>query len=595
MPAHQQPPLFDQTAQPRSGQLSFADVGTPLYDVTFVIVDLETTGAHAQREEITEIGAVKTRGGEVIGEFSTLVRPEHAVISSFVERLTGITNGMVAGAPSIHAVLPSFLEFSRGCVLVAHNAAFDIGFLKAACARLDYTWPNPHVLDTVKLARHVVPRPEVRNHKLSTLAEHFATTTSPAHRALDDARATNEILHHLFERFGPFGITTLEELGTVRTAGWQKRQQKSHLARDVPAQPGVYMFLDGSRRTLYIGTSGNMAARVRQYFNAGETRGRMTEMVTATQEVSTLTCDTVLEAHVREVRLIAELQPPYNRRSKYPDRRAWLRLTDEPYPRLSVTRTPPAADRPERFPRLGPFRSQGTAQRIKDTLERIVTVKRCTQSAAAAHRTPCAAAEMGKCAGPCAGQDREEYMAQLGDLISFLGGSSAGLLAQIRQAMLTASSEQRYERAAEIRDLAADLLRTTVAGEQRRSLYRIPELVAAQPRDEHSSAAGFDVALIRYGKLAGSAHAVHLSRLAEIVSALQLTAEHVDEPVEGGASTYEEETDIVLRWLLQPHARLLSVSGAWALPVRGHTYGLHSSGFAAGIAPEADAGTRRMR
>lgn len=581
MPASHQPPLFDQTSQPRSGQLSFADVGTPLYDVTFVTVDLETTGAHAQREEITEIGAVKTRGGEVVGEFSTLVRPEQAVISAFVERLTGITNGMVAGAPTIHAVLPSFLEFSRGAVLVAHNAGFDIGFLKAACARLDYQWPNPHVLDTVRLARHVAPRPEVRNHKLATLAQHFATQTPPTHRALDDARATNEILHHLFERFGSYGITTLEELGTVRTSGWQKRQRKSHLARAVPALPGVYMFLDGSRRTLYIGTSRNMAARVRQYFNAGETRGRMTEMVTATQEVSTLVCETVVEAHVREVRLIAELQPPYNRRSKNADKRAWLRLTDEPYPRLSVTRTPPASDRPERYPRLGPFRSQATAQRIKDTLERVVTVKRCTQSAAAARRTPCAAAEMGRCTGPCIGQSQEEYRAELSDLAAFLSGDSTGLLNQIRRAMIDASSAQRYERAAEIRDLAADLLRTTVSDEQRRGLYAVPELIAAQPREQKNPAAGLDVALIRYGKMAGSAHVTHPTRLREVVSALRLTGEHVDAPIPGTGSTYEEETDILLRWLQQPGSQLLSVTGNWCAPRSGHAFGLHTSGFAA--------------
>lgn len=580
MPASHQPPLFDQASQPRSGQLSFADVGTPLHDVTFVTVDLETTGAHAQREEITEIGAVKTLGGEVVGEFSTLVRPEQAVISAFVERLTGITNGMVAGAPTIHAVLPSFLEFSRGAVLVAHNAGFDIGFLKAACARLDYQWPNPHVLDTVRLARHVVPRPEVRNHKLATLAQHFATQTPPTHRALDDARATNEILHHLFERFGSYGITTLEELGTVRTSGWQKRQRKSHLARDVPALPGVYMFLDGSRRTLYIGTSRNMAARVRQYFNAGETRGRMTEMITATQEVSTLVCETVLEANVREVRLIAELQPPYNRRSKNAHKRAWLRLTDEPYPRLSVTRTPPAADRPERHPRLGPFRSQATAQRIKDTLERVVSVKRCTRSAAAARRTPCAAAEMGRCAGPCIGQSQEEYLTQLTDLVSFLSGDSSGLLEQIREAMIAASATQRYERAAEIRDLAADLLRTTVSDEQRRGLYAVPEIIAAQPREYGNPAAGDDVALIRYGKLAGSAHVAHPSRIPEVVSALQLTGEHVDEPVPGTGSTYEEETDIVLRWLQRSGTQLLSVTGTWCAPRCGHAFGLHTSGFA---------------
>src|SRR5699024_10485750 len=182
-------------------QLSFDSLGTPLSEVTFVIVDLETTGTRAGQSEITGIGALKTRGGEVIGEFQSLVKPERSVISPFVARLTGITHAMVDDAPSITSVLPSFLEFSIGAVLVAHNAPFDIGFLRSACERLDYHWPGPTVLDTVTLARRVVGRDEVRNHKLSTLAAHFGTDVAPDHRALSDARATGELLHHLFERF----------------------------------------------------------------------------------------------------------------------------------------------------------------------------------------------------------------------------------------------------------------------------------------------------------------------------------------------------------------------------------------------------------
>ncbi|MDN5635583.1 MAG: 3'-5' exoribonuclease, partial [Brevibacterium sp.] len=166
-----------------SSQLSFDSLGTPLHEVTFVIVDLETTGTHAGKSEITEIGAIKTRGGEVLGEFQSLVKPEESVISPFVARLTGITHAMVDDAPSIRSVLPSFLEFSVGAVLVAHNAPFDIGFLRSACEKLDYHWPQPTVLDTVTLSRRVVSRDEVRNHKLATLAAHFGTEVSPDHRA----------------------------------------------------------------------------------------------------------------------------------------------------------------------------------------------------------------------------------------------------------------------------------------------------------------------------------------------------------------------------------------------------------------------------
>jgi len=115
-------------------QLSLDALDEPLSSTTFVVVDLETTGGASATDAITEIGAVKVRSGEVLGEFATLVDPRTA-IAPFVSVLTGITDQMVAQAPSIDSVLPAFLEFAAGAVLVAHNAPFDIGFLKAACVQ----------------------------------------------------------------------------------------------------------------------------------------------------------------------------------------------------------------------------------------------------------------------------------------------------------------------------------------------------------------------------------------------------------------------------------------------------------------------------
>ena len=155
------PVWADATPDPagRPVQLTLEDLGTPLSDVTFVVVDLETTGGTPADCAITEIGAVKVRGGEVLGEFQTLVDPGGPV-PPFIQVLTGITTTMLIGAPPIEQVLPSFLEFSRGAVLVAHNAPFDIGFLKAAAARTGHAWPGNQVVDTVRLARRVVTRDE---------------------------------------------------------------------------------------------------------------------------------------------------------------------------------------------------------------------------------------------------------------------------------------------------------------------------------------------------------------------------------------------------------------------------------------------------
>jgi DNA polymerase-3 subunit epsilon len=143
-------------------QLSFDELDLPLRATTFVVVDLETTGGAAGKDAITEIGAVKICGGEVLGEFQTLVNPGRG-IDPYVSVLTGITDAMVVTAPGIAAVLPAFLEFARGSVLVAHNAPFDIGFLRAAATALEIAWPGFPVVDTAVLARRVLTRDEVPN------------------------------------------------------------------------------------------------------------------------------------------------------------------------------------------------------------------------------------------------------------------------------------------------------------------------------------------------------------------------------------------------------------------------------------------------
>jgi DNA polymerase III epsilon subunit-like protein len=129
--------------------------------------------------------------------------------------MTGITELMLAQAPIIDQVFPTFLEFAgshQQTVLVAHNAPFDLGFLKSAAKELDYIWPKYKTLDTVTVARQVLTKEDVPDCKLGTLAQFFGCKTEPNHRALDDARATVEVFHGLLERLGSLNITTLDAL-----------------------------------------------------------------------------------------------------------------------------------------------------------------------------------------------------------------------------------------------------------------------------------------------------------------------------------------------------------------------------------------------
>lgn len=190
-------------------------VDEDLFQTTFVVLDLETSGASPKTgSAITEIGAVKVCGGQVLGTFKTFVNPG-TPLPPFITELTGITDEMLIDAPRIESVLPLLFEFlgsERTTVFVAHNAPFDLSFLKASAALHGYSWPNFRVVDTVKAARFVLTKDDVANYQLGTLAAYFRTEIAPSHRALDDALATVDVLHGIIERMGTFGITTINQM-----------------------------------------------------------------------------------------------------------------------------------------------------------------------------------------------------------------------------------------------------------------------------------------------------------------------------------------------------------------------------------------------
>lgn len=289
---------------------SLADVtldtlGPTLAELTFVVLDLETSGGAPDADAITEIGAVKVRGGEVLGEYQTLVNPGRP-IAEFVCELTGITDAMVSRAPTISAVLPSLLEFLSGSVLVAHNAGFDVSFLRAACERHGREWPDLPVLDTVQLARRVLATDDdVHDCRLATLAELFHARVAPSHRALDDARATVDVLHGLFERVGCEGVTTFEELRSYSARISAVQRRKRGLADTVPPVSGVYLQLDAHDRVVHVACADDVHAEIRRLVTASALPRRQLDLLAVTERIDVIACATPLEAQIRQIRLRA--------------------------------------------------------------------------------------------------------------------------------------------------------------------------------------------------------------------------------------------------------------------------------------------------
>jgi len=546
------------------GQLSFADVDAgldiSLRETTFVVVDLETTGGRAtgaDHDAITEIGAVKVRGGEVLGELATLVDPGRDIPPQIVA-LTGITSAMVVNAPRIESVLPSFLEFARGAVLVAHNAGFDIGFLRAAAERAQIAWPRPPVLCTVRLARRVLTRDEAPSVRLSALARLFGATTTPTHRALDDARATVDVLHGLIERVGNQGGHTYADLKAYLPDVPPAQRRNRRLADGLPNRPGVYLFRGPGTEVLYVGTAVDLRRRVRQYFTGADPRTRIKEMASLATAVDHVECAHDLEAGVRELRLLAAHAPPYNRRSKFPHRWWWLVLTDEAFPRFSVVRTP----KHDRV--IGPFRNRYDAVATAALLARFTGVRTCTTrlGRTAVHGPRCPEREIAPCPAPrdlCAA----EYASTVDKVRALIDGSDSRPIAAALAHLGDLAARGRYETAARMRDQLASAIDALWRGQRLRALTAVSELVAARP----DGSGGWQLAVIRHGQLAAAGNAPRGVPPMPVVDAICAGAQAVlptSAPL-GGALV--EETALIARWLAAPGVRIVRAEPGYATPI----------------------------
>lgn len=548
-------------------QPSLDDLGRPLIATTFVVVDLETTGGSATNDSITEIGAVKIRGGEVIAEFQTLVNPG-GPIPPFITVLTGITDAMVIAAPPIGEAFFSFLEFlgtPEETVLIAHNSPFDIGFLKSSARKLSTPWPNFPILDTARIARHVLSRDEVPNFKLGTLANFFNATTNPSHRALADARATVDVFHGLLERLGSLDVHTLEDLRSFTNKITDAQRKKKFFADGLPNSPGVYIFRDAKGDPLYIGTTRNLRSRVRSYFTAAEGRKRVLEMLVLADRLDIIQTPTIIEAEIRELRLISEKQPRFNRRSRFQEKAVWVKLTDEMYPRLTSLRGHHTLS--DEIPWCGPFNGRDAAAEAIEAIYEVIPIRQCSPRItlrSMKHASPCALFDMGRCGAPCVGRESiDSYSTHLTQIDLALGMDARRVMSEISDRMRELALEERFEEAASLRNRLSSFIHGVSRGIRLRSLTRVEEMITAK-RDGDV----IEFALIRYGRLAGTSIA-QIGFEERTLEALRATAEVVMPQPGILPSSTHEEVERLLHYLEREEIRLISIAGQWTMPTFG--------------------------
>jgi DNA polymerase-3 subunit epsilon len=398
---------------------------TPLREATFCVVDIETTGGAPGRSKITEIGAVRMRGGEVLERFETLVDPCRPIPEP-ITRITGIHDAMVVGQPRIEEALERFVTFVGDDVMVAHNAPFDFRFLNYERFRIAGRYFTQPWLDTLVIARRLLGR-RLDRFDLATLAEWADTAVRPNHRALADAEATAEVLGVLIDLLLERGHATLERAVGFGQGGGARYAHKLALAEELPASPGVYLMRDRDGAVLYVGKARNIRRRVRSYFGPQGRHGRLIaralEAVTAIDHEET---GSELSALLREVALLRELRPPCNTRGLGGGRR-YLKLTREPYPKLLVV-PEPVDDGADYY---GPLRSEHLTRLAMDALQTLYPIRTCHARCAGGAQARLLEEIPSDCRGPCSGGHADAYRQGIDDVRRLLDadqGTAVGVL-----------------------------------------------------------------------------------------------------------------------------------------------------------------------
>ncbi len=420
--------------------------GIPLTDCDFVAVDLETTGCSPGRHSIIEIGAVRMRGGAVISEFSSLVRPDDPVPRA-ITQLTGITQEMLTTAPSVDEVVVAFKAFAEGAVLVAHNYRFDLGFLDYEAERLwQAPFPRP-ALDTLSIARRLYPTME--RYSLLHLAGHIGTSVMPDHRAGNDARAAGEVLAAMLPDLIERGLVTVGDLASFCGLPDQTAlAARLPLTIGVPDAPGVYVFRDGEDQVLFVGRAKSLRQRVRSHFYPAGDREH-SDLGCFVAGIRAIRAASSLDAALLERRLLALHDPPFNSPSQRPRAVYFIHVdTWSHYPGVRVV-----TKRRRRGTHVGPFTSRWAAVTLSERLTEIYGLRRCPRRLDGRLAARECELRDGRCPAPCVNTvDAVDYGIRVRALLSVFRDGGDGAKETLTALQEAAAAEARYEDAIRYRD-----------------------------------------------------------------------------------------------------------------------------------------------
>lgn len=428
-----------------------------LRDVTFSVVDVETTGIRPTFERIIEIGIVRYKDGKILDSFQSFVNPGRT-IPQFIVGYTGISDDMVEDAPFFEEIAQQLRDIFSGTVICGHNLQFDMGFLRAEFQRASLPTPVPVKICTLKLARRMYPM--LKNKSLSSVANHLKIRTGVAHRAIHDAETTARVLDRmLFAKINENPAIRLSDLvqfesGLIKTPiKLAVNQNLLDSMQNLPDSPGVYYFLDAKNNPIYIGKAKSLKDRLRSYF-AGTAPSKSKKLLKSAKKLRVELCNTELTAFLTEAEMIKKLRPKHNVMLKSYGNKYYLRFkNDTIFPRPEIVNKI-NFDGNDYF---GMFISRKKAEQVITVIDKAFRLRECTDKEFNRRRR-CYLADIDRCTAPCENNDIAIYGHELEEVYSFIEGKDTSRLNELLQKMKRYAESLKFELAGEVKSVVELML-----------------------------------------------------------------------------------------------------------------------------------------
>ncbi len=452
----------------------------------FVALDFETTGLNPQHSRVIEIGMARIIDGKIADTYTSLIYPA-ASVPYAITALTGITEEQLSQAPLFEDIALEIKKFLGDAIIIAHNASFDIGFLKKEFLRAGIEPPENPAVCTVKLAKRLLP--ELRSKSLNALKKHYKIIHKNAHRALPDAIVAAKVflkmLPKLEEEFGIRNTAQLIKFQEISQKSLNFKFAKKSLAEDMasaPDSPGVYFFKDRNGKTIYIGKAKSLKKRIRSYFLATASK-KAKKITRKAKHIEFKRTNTELTALLAETKLIKRYDPEFNSQLKNFPQTFFLKIeTDKKFPRPKIV----SQLRSDGADYFGPYRNRETAYDMLDVVNKAFLTRECTETEFRKKKI-CYLAEIGRCAAPCVYPDEKKYAEELARVYRFLSGENQDALVLLLNKMKSKADKKLFEEAAQLRDAVQTLLkqlkRAAILAEPVNSANALVEIKGSERND----------------------------------------------------------------------------------------------------------------